>query len=374
MVMLTRAAHLRLALEDLADRRDRERRSEGRRQSRKRVSVGTWNILDGRGDRLELACQRLARHNLDIALVTETKLCGFHTTCAYRFNIHATRCGNQHQGSVALLVAHRPEWHVEGVQQFGANVISCTLVHDAQRTRILGVYRPPSDDELHTVQDLDRAMDGGRWEDTIALGDINVNLRCPCLQEDKDVAEAIASYDLVDLTSQFKARVKKPFCWTWRQVPDGQRVQAICDYILTGQNLRWKNCRLVDVSFDSDHRLLKGDLILGPPWRYKAYLAQRQTPPVPVNQEAEGALTRTANLHLAEVRTAVPKKLPEEAVDRSWISPATFEWLRKKAIAVRQADSEGIRRYGQELRRQLRADRWRRIRNVATVIEAAMDR
>ena len=38
-------------------------------------------------------------------------------------------------------------------------------------------------------------------------------------------------------------------------------VRSICDYILHGKNVKWKNFNMIDTMFDSDHRLIKGNLI-----------------------------------------------------------------------------------------------------------------
>ena len=60
------------------------------------ISIGTLNLIDGRGNRLELACRELEEHNVDVCIVTETKLNGYHTINLYGYNITAAKCDNVH--------------------------------------------------------------------------------------------------------------------------------------------------------------------------------------------------------------------------------------------------------------------------------------
>ena len=55
------------------------------------INIGTLNIVDGRGNKLELACKTLRRLGLDIVVLTETKLNGYHTVSSYGFSIVATK-------------------------------------------------------------------------------------------------------------------------------------------------------------------------------------------------------------------------------------------------------------------------------------------
>ena len=67
------------------------------------VTIGTWNIVDGRGNRFEMACKHLQRHGVDIAFLTETKLKGCHTLHAFDYDIFATKLEGRNQGGIALV-------------------------------------------------------------------------------------------------------------------------------------------------------------------------------------------------------------------------------------------------------------------------------
>ena len=54
----------------------RRRELRNRRRCRRvNVTTGTLNVMDGRGSRLAMACGCLARHGVDVAVVTEAKFC-----------------------------------------------------------------------------------------------------------------------------------------------------------------------------------------------------------------------------------------------------------------------------------------------------------
>ena len=101
------------------------------------VTIGTWKIVDGRGNRLEMACKQLQRHGIDIALLTETKLNGCHTSHAFEYDIFATKCEGQNQGGVALAFRKDRNWHLESLLRFCSNIIKCTLVHDNRQTVLI---------------------------------------------------------------------------------------------------------------------------------------------------------------------------------------------------------------------------------------------
>jgi hypothetical protein len=225
------------------------------------IAIGTLNIVDGRGNRLEMACNRLARIGVDIAIITETKLNGHHTTSAYGYTIVATKCENQHQGGVALAYRTDQDWHIENEKAFGPNVLKATLVHEDRRTPIIGVYFPPSEEDMTTMVHLEMARVNEEADRTIILGDLNVNLKKPRNDREQEIVEALgANGGLRDISTEFKMRRGKPHKWTWRKWREGERVSAICDYILSGRTLQWKNFVNVDVDFDTDHRLIKGKL------------------------------------------------------------------------------------------------------------------
>ena len=112
----------------------------------KTISVGTLNIVDRKGNGLELACNQLSGCNMDICILTETKLNDKHTTKSSGYNIISAKSKNIHQGGISIVnkTDNNNNWHLEGTKVFGQNVTKSTLVHNDQRTTIIGAYLPPS--------------------------------------------------------------------------------------------------------------------------------------------------------------------------------------------------------------------------------------
>ena len=337
----------------------------------KSITIGTLNIVDGRGNRLELACNRLNRIGVDICVLTETKLNGFHTTATYGYSIVATKCENSHQGGVALLHRANEDWHIENERTFGPNVVKATLVHEDRRTTIIGIYVPPSEEDMTTMMHLEAAMANVDLDKTIILGDLNVNLEKPKDDRTNEIVEAIKTHGLKDISKGFKVRRGKPHKWTWRKWRLGERIKAICDYILSGKRLEWKNFVAVDTAFDTDHRLIKGKLRSRKSPIYKRYISNRKKPEVDLFNE-EGAATVTDKL-LEEVHAALEIGKSPESKDRSWISDDSFNLLARKTTALRRGESELVKSLGKELRRSLRKDRRRRIEKASEEVEERLE-
>ena len=106
--------------------------------------IGTLNIISVRGNRLELACSTLQKKNVDIAILTETKLNGFHTVNSFGYQIWASKCNNINQGGIALVHKESDNWHLEGIKMINQNILQGTLIFGNKRFNIIGTYSPPS--------------------------------------------------------------------------------------------------------------------------------------------------------------------------------------------------------------------------------------
>ena len=109
------------------------------------IRVGTLNIVSGRGNRLEMACRKLQRYKIDVCILTETKLSGYHTVELSDFKIFATKVTNKNKGGVALLYQKSENFHIKSPKCYGDSIVKATIVHGRQQTVILGIYIPPSE-------------------------------------------------------------------------------------------------------------------------------------------------------------------------------------------------------------------------------------
>jgi hypothetical protein len=119
------------------------------------IHLATFNIVSGSTFRLKAALRALSDINIDIALLTETKI----TTDAYPhhyadYTIHATTAVSRHQGGVALCWRTNSSFLVEGISLFGPNVLSFHLVSGRRRWLIIGGYIPPSETDATTCHNI----------------------------------------------------------------------------------------------------------------------------------------------------------------------------------------------------------------------------
>ena len=75
--------------------------------------------MSGRGNRLEMVCRKLQRYKIDVCILTETKLSGFHTIESSDFKIFATKVNNKSKGGVAMIYRKSEFFHIESPKCFG---------------------------------------------------------------------------------------------------------------------------------------------------------------------------------------------------------------------------------------------------------------
>ena len=108
------------------------------------ITIATYNICSGRAGRLELALRAADQMNLDLGILTETKLTdGVYTRNSSGYQVTATDAPSAHQGGIALFYRDSEYWQVESVVKHGPNVISFELVSGWRRTPMIGGYIPP---------------------------------------------------------------------------------------------------------------------------------------------------------------------------------------------------------------------------------------
>ena len=94
-----------------------------------KLVIGTINLEKGRHVRMQAAARCLGKMNIDLAILTETKIVNeIYAREAEGYSITATVAKSFHQGGVALV--HRKEsdrFTVEGTLAFGPNVIRTTV-------------------------------------------------------------------------------------------------------------------------------------------------------------------------------------------------------------------------------------------------------
>ena len=92
------------------------------------VRFGTYNIRNGWNVGLESALRGIWLSNMDARVFQETKVTdGIYTRVLARYRVVATSAPSRHRGSIALLYWDSPNFTVDAIRQFGANIIVCQL-------------------------------------------------------------------------------------------------------------------------------------------------------------------------------------------------------------------------------------------------------
>lgn len=147
------------------------------------IRVGTLNIRSALSGNLEAALMGIHQLNIDIAILTESKL----TTDRYThqrngYKIFATTARSTSQGGIA--VAFRQQDHrflTTELKVWGHDTISLVITSGHLQRCLIGVYIPPSGDENiygKTLAELNKAITWATSKEyhPIVLGDINVNM------------------------------------------------------------------------------------------------------------------------------------------------------------------------------------------------------
>ena len=130
---------------------------------------------------------------------------------------------------------------------------------------------------------------------------------------------------------------------------------------------------MIDVDFDSDHRLLKGKLITQKGKKYHRYMKERTSPTVDLFPMDSGDGLSEADERFRDLKEALETPKVVEKEERSWISARSFELLHRKAQALRRGNAEEVHDIGRELRCSIRKDRRQRVEKVSREIEQRMD-
>ncbi len=142
------------------------------------VTITTYNVVSARGTQLLGALRAMADLNTDIAVLTETKLCGGrHAKQGFGYSVFATSAVSPHQGGITLVWRTKPaHWILEGVRTLSANSLSAILVSGTKRWLLLGTYLSPNVDPESELGILE--VEGQRHPNVpvILMGDLNADL------------------------------------------------------------------------------------------------------------------------------------------------------------------------------------------------------
>lgn len=317
-------------LEELVNEVDKEK-TEGKQR---RIKVATYNIKNGRNGRVESVLRALDQMNLDLALITETKLTDDkYTKLSSGYLVFATTAASPHQGGIALVHRQGENWQVESEKCHGPNTISFELVSGGKRFSCVGTYIPPKDTTtiMHVVQAFERLPNQPR----ILLGDLNVDLLTQEQQDDRaaTIAEAVTELSLsVDYVSHFKQRrqYRDKTTWTMYRSDLGRIVSSRNDYILGSKSWALWNAQIVEPRlFELDHHMVMGYITGDSTRLIQRYLKGRQGSP---NRPPDHPMATTAaDKIFAKLKDFCTPMSREAYRKESWISKETWKLIDRRA-------------------------------------------
>ena len=168
------------------------------------IAVAKFNIRCGRAGGLESALRAMEAANVDVGILTETKLTGgIYTRFSSGYQVLATDANSAWLGGVALFWRESLSFVVEEPRVWGSNVISFELVTGRHRYYCMGCYIPPSDHQL-ALPDVQRAWSQRPKRcEPLLFGDLNFDLKNPEGARAEEIAEVVDDMGVKDMLRHF---------------------------------------------------------------------------------------------------------------------------------------------------------------------------
>jgi hypothetical protein len=248
------------------------------------IRIGTYNIMNGRAGNMEGTLWAMNKMNMDIVLLTETKLTNDqYTKRAFGYDVVATKARSKAHGGVALIYRESEYWIVESVKHFGSDVISFQLATGQKRYSCVGGYIPPKDEPI--IESIGKAFDSLPKGPRILLGDLNVNLNNPRNDRGLQIATMVEDLGLEDLISHFHQKCNYRETSTWWMQRGNLIIKAKCDYILGfDRGLFTKIAICNPRHYSSDHYMVMGTIASRPKRENKSYSRSRKSFPLKKGQ------------------------------------------------------------------------------------------
>ena len=155
---------------------------------------------------LKAELQVLQQGNVRVRILQKMKLTlVIHTRYGAGYLLWATEAEIRHQGRMAVIWREEVGWQIEGMVNFGPNMVSFLLKSGESIWYVIGAYVPPNDvPTVHQVEQL--LTENPKWVETILMGDLNERLEEPCDKREEDLTTSLADHGLEDISRYFTSR------------------------------------------------------------------------------------------------------------------------------------------------------------------------
>jgi hypothetical protein len=144
---------------------------------------------------------------------------------------------------------------------------------------VIGCYIPPSD--LETLTYIDKAWRKcPKGAHLILVGDLNLNLRAPCMEREETLIEQEDAMNLVNMSRHFCQRLDNRHWgrWTWWMRREGRWISSQCNYFL-GRETDHRGFWHISIQmpcYHSNHRALVAVIYAARGEKLKRYHRQTQ--------------------------------------------------------------------------------------------------
>ena len=122
---------------------------------------------------------------------------GIHMQRSLGYMVWETEAESRHRGGIAIVWRDAEEWGVDGVRNFGPNVVIFIITSGRKRWYDVGAYVPPNN--LPMINCIRRALKcGPKWMGKLLVGDLNVCLENPRDQREEQIETVLAGHILMD--------------------------------------------------------------------------------------------------------------------------------------------------------------------------------
>lgn len=340
--------------------------------SKRDIRIGTYNIRSGNHVKLPMAIRAMDLAQVDVCVLTETRLSGYHTLKYRGYQVVATNIGAARTGGVALIFREAKHWHIEGYRTHGPNVLSAYLRSGDKAWLLIGAYFPPSADAHQMAAAIDVATQRSNGP-TIICGDFNMRIGSVSTARDVALSTSLMATGCTESLAD-KFRIRRRF-WkrtTWID-PAGQADHQ-CDYILVKPS-DVKNWTGLDYKtprgYTSDHILIVGRLRGENKTSHQEYYNKRSKFPF---VESASELQERYNTLLLQQE----QKPADRQTRRPWISTKTWNIVDGKQELYRNKNactnfSSKVKTIHRSLRRSISQDRKTRIIVAGNEIANALE-
>ena len=219
------------------------------------IWITSLNIHSGCVGGLEVTLRALWQGNARVGIIQETNITdGINTHYVAGYSVLEKEAESCHHGGIVVLWREEVGWQVEGMSNFGPNLVRFLLTLGERRWYFGGDYVLPND--VPTGHQVDQELtEKPPGIENILMGDLNSKLENPRNEHEETILD---DHDLEDacrhFTSRRKFRGRGRRAWQMQQ--EGRQVMGRGDYVVDMERGDFTNAGMREPRLHTDHRMI----------------------------------------------------------------------------------------------------------------------